>query len=82
MIPATAKAKEIQGRKYDVKDGEILSRRDKDFLACINEFAVGEVREFIEYIMSGEPLSWEWNDGGCGKRTDSGPKPRCAETTE
>jgi len=64
MVPATAKPKQIRGRKYDVEEKRALSFEDKSFLNCVNEFRPSQLRQFIEYILSGSTLDWRWNARG------------------
>lgn len=58
----------VKGRIYDINEERVLSFRDKDFYACIEEFSSPySIKPFIDYLISNEPLATEWNFGGYGE---------------
>lgn len=55
------KTKKINGRKFDIDKERALSFRDKAYYARFQEFKPHQFKPFIDYLMSGIILDWEWN---------------------
>jgi hypothetical protein len=56
--------KTIDGRNFDIDKERVLSFRNKTYYYYFKEFKPYNIREFIDYLMSGDILDWEWNCRG------------------
>jgi len=64
LNPDDYKVCEVQGLDYDMDNQSVLSFRDKNFRAFVNEFYIHSIKPFIEYLLSGSILTSMWNHGG------------------
>jgi hypothetical protein len=55
------KTRTVYGLRFDADREEALSWRDKSFCPYFQEFKPDQLRPFIDYLMSGTLLDWEWN---------------------
>jgi len=54
----------INGRKFDISNERVLSYKDKSYYMRFNKFKPYQIRPFIDYLLSGIILEWEWNSRG------------------